>query len=151
MRTRLLLTAALALGLLPSATVVPASAKEFRPGDLKLCNDQRCIVILDRCIVILDRSLLGGLSKFYFGAPAPAARKPRIGSPYLQISSSDGHVTGIVGAARLDRFRSGGMGRFSSDAWYRVPASVARGLRALAAGMKPLIATSSTIGRTRYG
>lgn len=114
MRTRLLLTAALALGLLPSATVVPASAKEFRPDDLKLCNDQRCIVIL-------DRSLLGGLSKFYFGAPAPAARKPRIGSPYLQISSSDGHVTGIVGTARLDRFRSGGMGRFSSDAWYRVP------------------------------
>ena len=144
MRTRLLLTAALALGFLLSATVVPASAKEFRPGDLKRCNDQRCIVIL-------DRSLLGGLSKFYFGAPAEAARKPRIGSPYLQISSSDGHVTGIVGTARLDRFRSGGMGRFSSDAWYRVPASVARGLRALAAGMKPLIATSSTIGRTRYG
>ena len=144
MRTRLLLTAALALGLLLSATVVPASAKEFRPGDLKLCNDQRCIVIL-------DRSLLGGLSRFYFGAPAAAARKPRIGSPYLQIASSDGHVTGIVGTARLDRFRSGGMGRFSSDAWYRVPASVARGLRALAAGMKPLIATSSTIGRTRYG
>jgi hypothetical protein len=147
MRMRLLLcTVALAASL--AALAAPAQAKGFGPGDLKLCGK-------DRCVLIMDQSLLNGLSRFYYGGPAPAeVRKPRLGVPYLQLKFADGgYVTGVAATAQLDRFRSGGvnLGQFSPDDWYRVPAKVARGLRKLAVALTPLRVSESVIVRTRYG
>jgi hypothetical protein len=143
-----LLCTALTLAASLVAAVAPAGAKGFRPGDLKLCDN-------DRCVSIMDQSLLNGLARFYYGGPAPVeVRKPRLGAPYLQLKFSDGgYVTGVAATAQLDRFRSGGinLGQFSPDDWYRVPAKVARGLRKLAAGLTPLRVSESVIVRTRYG
>lgn len=147
MRMRLFLGTALALGVLLAETAAPASAKQFGPGDLKLCNN-------DRCVPILDQSLLNGLSRFYYGGPAPATvRRPRLGAPYFQLKFRNNYVTGVAATTQLDRFRSGGvnMGQFGPDDWYRVPAKVAIGLRRLAAGMTPLRVSESVVGRTRYG
>jgi hypothetical protein len=147
MRMRLLSTTVLALGA-TLAIAAPAGAKGFRPGDLELCDN-------DHCVLITNQSLLNGLARFYYGGPAPAVvRKPRLGAPYLQITFSDGgYVTGVAATAQLDRFRSGGIntGQFGPDDWYRIPANVARGLRRLAAGLKPLRVSESVIARTRYG
>jgi hypothetical protein len=147
MRMRLICTAALALGAVLGFAAT-AGAKQFGPGDLKLCDN-------DHCVVIMDQSLLNGLSRFYYGGPAPAkVRKPRLGAPYLQLKFADGgYVTGVAATAQFDRFRSGGvnLGQFSPDDWYRVPAKVARGLRKLAVGLKPLRVSESVIVRTRYG
>jgi hypothetical protein len=129
------------------SAAAPAAAKQFRPGDLKLCNN-------DRCVSIVDQSLLDGLSRFYYGGPAPTeVSKPRLGAPYFQLKFTNNYVTGVAATAQLDRFRSGGvnMGQFGPDDWYRVPAKVARGLRKIAAGMKPLRVSESVIVRTRYG
>jgi hypothetical protein len=143
MRMRLFCTAALALGAV-LATAAPVGAKGFGPGDLKLCDN-------DHCVLIVDRSLLSGLSRFYFLKPSPVVHKPRLGAPYLQIKASNGFVTGLAATRQLDRFRSGGMGKqFGPDDWYRVPASVARGLRRLAAGLHPLRVTPSVVAPTGY-
>jgi hypothetical protein len=144
---RLASFAALALGAL-LGFAPPASAKHFGPGDLKLCDNEHCMLIM-------DRSLVNGLSRFYYSGPAPAkVRKPRLGTPYLLLKFTDGgHVTGVAATAQLDRFRSGGIDleRFSSDGWYRVPAGIALGLRKLAAGLTPLRVSESVVGPQRYG
>jgi hypothetical protein len=147
MRIRLLCASALALGVLLPAVAVPAGAKDFPPGDLRLCSAARCVPIV-------DQSLLRALTFFYYSGSAPAeTRAPRIGAPYFQLKASNGYLTGIAATAQLDRFRSNGvnMGRFTMEDWYRVPARVALGLRRLAAAMQPLRVTESTIGPTRYG
>jgi hypothetical protein len=145
---RLLCAAGLALGiiLLP-AMAVPASAKgPFRPGELRLCDDQRCVPLV-------DQKLLNGLALFYYppGRQPAEVRKPGLGAPYFQLKSGT-YVSGIAATAQLDRFRSScNCGHFGPDDWYRVPAKVARQLRKLAAELTPLRVTESTIGRTRYG
>jgi hypothetical protein len=143
MRLRLLPPTALVL----VALLVPvqASAKNFRPGQLRICDEQRCVSIA-------DQKVLNALARFFYGAPAPAEiRAPRLGASYLQIKGSNGYLVGIAATARLDRFRSRGMGLFGPDSWYRVPARAALALRTLAAGLQPLPVTPSTIARTRYG
>ena len=112
--------------MLPAAAV-PAAAKDFRPGDVRVCNAVRCISIT-------DTATLRALSRFYYGGPAPAeVRAPRLGAPYFQLKFRNGYVTGIAASAQLDRFRSGGvnMGQFTLQDWYRVPKPVAAGLRKL--------------------
>jgi hypothetical protein len=147
MRMRPICIAALVLGAVLAITA-SAGAKGFRPGDLKLCDD-------DHCVLIMDQSLLNGLSRFYYGGPAPAkVGKPRLGVPYLQLKfAGNGYVTGVAATAQFDRFRSGGvnLGQFSPDDWYRVPAKIARGLRKLASRLTPMRVSESVIVRTRYG
>ena len=94
------------------------------------------------------------LSRFYYGGPAPAeVRAPQLGAPYFQLKFRNGYVTGIAATPQLDRFRSRGvnMGRFKLEDWYRVPKPVAAGLRKLAATMRPLRASESTIGPISSG
>jgi hypothetical protein len=147
MRVRSLCAAGLALGVLLAPPAAPASAKDFRPGDVRICG-------MKSCVAIVDQTVLVDLARFYYGGSAPAGvRAPRLGAPYFELKYSNGYVTGVAATARLDRFRSGGinMNQFNMESWYRVAARAALGLRKLAAGLKPLRVTGTTIGRWRVG
>ena len=147
MRTRTLRTTVLAAGLLLTAFAAPAAAKEFKPGDLRLCNARSCVPIV-------DRGVLNALSRFYYGVPAPAkTRAPRVGAPYFQLRFSNDYVTGIAATKQFDRFRSFGVNddQFNLEDWYRVPPKAALGLRKLAAKLRALHVTRSTIGPVTYG
>ena len=77
--------AASALLALPSA-----SAKDFGPGDIRVCNATRCVPIMKRDVV-------AQLGPFYYSGPALAHRRaPALGSPYYQLRFPNGYVTGIV-------------------------------------------------------
>lgn len=148
MRTRWLLTAGLVLGVLLPSAIPLASAKDYGPGDLRLCNAKRCAAIV-------DENVLKAFSPIYYGRPAPPTevRAPRVGAPYFRLEFRNGYVTGIAATARLDRFHRPGftLRQFGPDRWYRVPPIAARGLRALAAGLKPLRVTKTTIAPGPYG
>jgi hypothetical protein len=148
MRMRLLLCTGLALTGLLATTVPPAQAKHgFRPGDLRICDEQSCIPIM-------DQTILNALSLFYYppGRQPAKVRKPQLGEPYLQLKFRNDYVTGIAATAQFDRFRTPcNCGHFGPDDWYRVPARVALELRTLASGLQPRRVTPSIIGRTRYG
>jgi hypothetical protein len=137
------LLAAAALAVTPAAT-----AKEFRPGDLRVCNAKRCVPITKRALMPL-------LGNFYYGVPDPrdprVAPRVRLGAPAFELRFSNGYVTGIVASTRLDRFLSYGvnLGRFHRGVWYRVPARIAAELRTLTAGMKPLRVTQAALARSR--
>jgi hypothetical protein len=134
------LVAAAAVAATPAAT-----AKEFDPGDLRLCDAHRCVSIM-------NRSVLSPLNAFYFGRNKPhVAARPRLGAPAFKLRYRNGYATGIAASARLDRFLSYGvnMGRFERGIWYRLPARVATELRKLSAGMKPLRVTKAALARSR--
>src|SRR5262245_21963895 len=105
----LTLLAASALLVLPSA-----SAKDFRPGDLRVCNGSRCVAIV-------NRDVLPKIGSFYYTGPCPPrAQKPALGVPYYELRFRNGYATGIVATGRLDRFLSYGviLERFARDQWY---------------------------------
>jgi hypothetical protein len=132
--------AAAALAVTPAAT-----AKEFDPGDLRLCNAHRCASIV-------NPSVLSPLNAFYFGPHKPrAAARPQLGAPAFEVRYRKGYVTGIVASARLDRFLSYGVNtrRFERGVWYRLPARVATELRKLTLGMKPLRVTKAALAKSR--
>jgi hypothetical protein len=133
---------ALFLGLL---AVPAAAAKDFEPGDLRLCNATRCVHVMDRAAV-------KALGDFYYatGHP-PRARAVPLGAPALELRFRNGYVTGIVATAKLDRFLSYGvhLERFARGQWYRMPATVAAELRRLAAGLKPFRVTKERLARSR--
>jgi hypothetical protein len=134
------LLAAAALAATPAAT-----AKEFEPGDVRLCNAHRCVPIVNRSVFPL-------LNAFYFGPPkARVAARPRLGAPAFALRYRNGYVTGIVVSAKLDRFLSYGVNvnRFRRGVWYRVPTRVASELRKLTAGMKPLRVTKAALAKSR--
>lgn len=111
-----------------------AQAKEFRPGDLRVCNAKQCVSIT-------NQAALDALSAFYYSQTRlKGAVTPSVGVPFFQLEFTNGYVTGIVATTRLDRFLSYGVniGRFRRGKWYRVPAAGARELRKLTAGLKPL-------------
>ena len=113
--------------------VSAATAKNFGPGDLRLCGAQRCTVIT-------DRPLLHALGSFmYSDGRTTLARTPRAGAPVFELRFRNGYVAGMIGAAGLDRFRSHGVicGRFRSGSWYRLPPGVASDLRRLTARVTP--------------
>jgi hypothetical protein len=135
---------ALAAGAL--AATPAATAKDFGPGDLRVCNAHRCVPIVNRAVLPL-------LGRFYYldsQVPHVVAR-PRLGTPAFELRFKNGYVTGIAGAAGLDRFLSYGVNtsRFERGIWYRVPARVATELRKLTAGMKPLRLTRAALARSR--
>lgn len=144
MRTRALtVLMCVAVGLVATSV---ATAKDFRPGDLRICNHHRCVAITDR--PVLDR--LGAF--YYSGRNAPArARAPHLGSRAFELRFRNGYATGIVATSKLDRFLSFGvnLGRFQRGRWYRVPPAAARELRRLAASLKPLRVTRRSLARSR--
>jgi hypothetical protein len=110
--------------LLPQA----ASAKQFRPGDVRACG-------VHRCVTIRSRHVLDALAKFYYGRPSPTrAVAPRKRSPYFRLVYRDGYVTGVAAGSRFNRFLSFGvnLGQFSARTWYALPARVSLELRLLA-------------------
>jgi len=145
------------------AVLAPAAlAKDFEPGDLRVCN-------AERCVAITSRPALAALGAFYYGGACPAAatkdgdcmpdeRRPpraassvRIGAPAFELRFRNGYATGIVATARLDRFLSYGvnLGWFRRGRWYRVPTAAAAELRRLTAGLAPLRVTSGALARSR--
>jgi hypothetical protein len=129
-----------------AALLLPAavSAKQFRPGDLQICNETACAVIA-------DQDALNALARLYYGRPAPGPiRAPQIGKPYFQLRFGNQYLTGIVAMDHLDRFLSHGvdMGQFAVGVWYRVPPRAAAALRRLAASIPPLRINRSTTAST---
>lgn len=142
--TRLVLVGLLAATAL--VAVPTAGAKDFRPGDLRICSGRHCVAVTNRTDLRL-------LSRFYYASAAtqPArARSPRLGAPAFELRFSDGYVTGVVATAKLDRFLSYGvnLGRFLPKRWYRVPAQAARELRRLAAKLEPLRVTRALVAKS---
>jgi hypothetical protein len=125
--------------------VPSAAAKDFEPGDLRLCNATRCVHVMDRATA----TALGHF--IYSSGEAPRARAVRLGAPAYELKFRNGYVTGIVAGARLDRFLSYGvhLERFFRDRWYRMPEKVAAELRRLAAGLAPLRVTPARLARSR--
>jgi hypothetical protein len=134
----------LALLVALSAAAPSASAKDFGPGDLRLCDAARCAPLA-------DRRTLDALAGFYYSGPHPDnAPRPRLGAPQLELRFRNGYVTGIVATGRFDRFLSYGvhLGWFRKEAWYRVPAGAALELRRLAAALRPLRLTRAAYARS---
>jgi hypothetical protein len=134
-----------ALVLATALTFAPgATAKDFRPGDLRVCNAKRCVAITDQAV-------LNALSAFYYVGPQPArTRAPRMGAPAFQLKFTNGYVTGIVASARLDRFLSYGvyLGRFRKGSWYRVPDRAAQELIRLTESLKPMRVTLAALRKS---
>jgi hypothetical protein len=140
MRTFLLaLLAASTLLFLPSA-----SAKDFGPGDLRVCNASRCVPIVKRDVLPL-------LGSFYYSGPAPAhLRAPALGAAYYELRFRNNYVTGIVASRQLDRFLSYGvhLERFDAGTWYAVPRRLSAELRRLTASLRPLRLTRAALAKS---
>jgi hypothetical protein len=134
------LVAAAALVALPAA-----SAKDFKPGDIRICN-------ADHCRAVVNRKVLALLAGFYYddrSAPARAER-PRLGQPFYKLRYPNGYVTGIVATRQLDRFLSYGvfLGRFTRYRWYEIPTRASREFRRLTVGLRPLRLTRKAIEKS---
>jgi hypothetical protein len=56
-----------------------AGAKDFRPGDVRVCN-------ATRCVPILERSVVPQLTSFYYTGSRPVRRaSPALGTPYYEL------------------------------------------------------------------
>lgn len=141
----MLRTLSVVLGVSSALLAVPAaSAKDFRPGDLRMCDRARCVGVVSRAV-------LRELGPFYYGAGSPGRiARPRLGAPYYELRFRNGYVTGIVAPRRLDRFLSYGvnLGRFVRDRWYVVPPRIAGELRRLSAGLRPYRLTRTALSRS---
>ena len=137
---------AAALAVTSALLVLPsASAKDFRPGDLRVCN-------ATRCVPVVDRGVLPQLGAFYYALPhPPAAPRPPLGAPYYELRFRNGYVTGIAATRRLDRFLSYGVngGRFHRNTWYAVPRALANEFRRLTPGLQPLRLTRAALTKSR--
>jgi len=137
----------LILGVVSALVVASgATAKEFRPGSLRICTHQRCVPIKNPRVL----ELLGAF--FYTGRRSPAKiRSPQLGAPAFQIQFENGYVTGVVAGARLDRFLSYGvdLGRFAPRQWYLFPKRVAQEMKTLSAPLNPLRLTRRMVARSR--
>jgi hypothetical protein len=126
--------------------VTGASAKDFEPGDLRLCG-------VRDCTPLMNAMALGRLSAFYYGRTQPTvASKARLGAPYFVLRFRNGYATGIVAGAKLDRFLSYGvnLGHFKRGTWYALPASAAHELRRLAGTrITPLFLTRAAVAKSR--
>jgi hypothetical protein len=135
------------LGVMAALLVASAAtAKDFGPGDLRICSHARCVKITNQPVLNL-------LSAFYYSGrykPRPL-RAPHLGARMFELRFRNGYVTGIVATVRLDRFLSYGvyLGRFTPGRWYRFPDRVARELRRLAAPLAPLRVTRRALAKSR--
>jgi hypothetical protein len=122
-----------------------ASAKDFGPGDLRVCNARRCAAIV-------SRDVLPQLGSFYYSGPSPArVRGTSLGAPYYELRFRNGYVTGIVATRRLDRFLSYGvhLDRFARNRWYAVPHELQQELARLTVGLRPLRITRAALAKSR--
>jgi hypothetical protein len=122
-----------------------ASAKDFGPGDLRVCN-------ATRCVPIVKREVLPRLGSFYYSGPAlRAVPRPPLGAPYYELRFRNDYVTGIVATRRLDRFLSYGvhLERFARGKWYALPHPLSGELRRLTVGLRPLRLTRAALARSR--
>ena len=122
-----------------------AAAKEFAPGDLRICDKTRCVPVMKPDVVRL-------LARLYYTGPQPATgARPAWGAPAFELRYRNGYATGVVAPARLDRFLSFGvfLERFRRGVWYRVPPEAARELRRLTVGMHPYRVTRALVARSR--
>jgi hypothetical protein len=121
-----------------------ASPKDFGPGDLRVCNAQRCVAIV-------NRDVLPHLGSFYYsGLPPARVRRPALGAPYYELRFRNGYVTGIIATRRLDRFLSYGVNldRFARNRWYAAPRRLAEELRRLTTGLRALRLTRAALPRS---
>ena len=122
-----------------------AIAKDFGPGDLRVCNAKRCVPITKPSVLPL-------IGRFYYSESSPpTVRRPRLGARAFELRFPNGYATGIVATRRLDRFLSYGvhLKRFRRGTWYRVPPALAAELRRLGAGLPPLRVTRVALARSR--
>ena len=114
---------------------VPAAvAKDFGPGDLRVCG-------LERCVAIMNPGVMPILSAYYWGPRrAPRAGPVRKGAPGFELRFRDGYPSGMVASMWLNRFRAYGFfcGRFERGKWYRFPARAVTELRRLTVRLEPL-------------
>jgi hypothetical protein len=121
-----------------------ASAKDFRPGDLRVCNSKRCVPIV-------KRNALPKIGSFYYTGPCPArVRRPKLRTPYYELRFRNGYVTGIVATRRLDRFLTYGVHdeRFARDTWYAVPPKLSEEFRRLTVNLRPLRLTRAALAKS---
>jgi hypothetical protein len=114
--------------------VPSAVAKEFGPGDLRVCGRSRCVPIV-------NQRVLKVLSTYYYGPRRVVRAGPvRRGAPGFALRWRDGFASGLVAGTDLNRFRGHGFfcGRFVRGRWYRFPAEATAALRRLTAGIRPL-------------
>ena len=114
-----------------------ATAKDFGPGDLRVCGAKRCVTIE-------NRDALRSFSAFYYGdGRATVVGRPRLGAPAFEIRFRNGSAAGIVASAKLDLARVYGLncGRFRRGRWYRLPTRAAREVRRLTVRLTPLRVT----------
>jgi len=137
------------VGVMVAATALIAAsgsaAKEFGPGDLRVCD-------ATRCVPVTEAAALQSLFRFiYAGPPLRAVPRPRWGAPTFELRFRNGYVTGVVGGARLDRFLSFGvhLERFRRGTWYRMYPRAAAELRELTASLDPLRLTPAMARRSR--
>ena len=110
-----------------------ATAKDFRPGDLRVCNHTRCVVVTNAYVTRL-------FSSFYYGdARVRVAAEARVGAPAFELRLSS-LVLGLAATARLDRVLVYGIycERFRRGVWYRLPARAAQELRRVTTELRPL-------------
>jgi hypothetical protein len=122
-----------------------AAAKDFSPGDLRICDAKTCVSID-------NQRVLTQLSRFYYSVGSPARMlPPTMRAPYFELKYRNNYVTGIVATRRLDRFLSYGvhLERFKRGTWYRVPTRAAREMRRLTAGMEPLRLSAAAVAKSR--
>jgi hypothetical protein len=127
----------IAVGLLALGALLAtpqASAKDFGPGDLRVCGKTRCVPIM-------NRNALPAFNSLYWG-PSRVVRAPKVpvGTPAFEVRFRNGYVSGIVATTKLDRFQPYGFncGRFQEGKWYRVPRRAVQQLRRLTAHLRPL-------------
>ncbi|MEK6275902.1 MAG: hypothetical protein AABM30_11275 [Actinomycetota bacterium] len=122
-----------------------ASAKNFGPGDLRVCN-------ATTCVAIVNPNVLPQIGSFYGGpSPARVVRAPKLGAPYYELRFRNNYVTGIVATRRLDRFLSYGvhLQRFTPDKWYPFPRQLSEELRRLTDGLCPFRVTRAALAKSR--
>lgn len=122
-----------------------AAAKDFGPGDLRICN-------AETCVPVKSQRALTQLSRFYYSAGSPPRMlPPSMGAPIFELKFRNAYVTGIVATRRLDRFLSYGvhLGHFKRGSWYRVPARAALELRTLTAGLEPFRLSAAAVAKSR--
>jgi hypothetical protein len=137
----------LGVGVVVAALVIvaTAAAKNFGPGDLRVCG-------ADRCTAVTDTDVLPLLGSFYYGGPQPkAAPRPRLRSPYFELRFRNGYVTGIVATGKLDAFLSYGvyLERFRRGTWYRIPPRIAAEFRALGVPLTPFRLSRAALAKSR--
>ena len=103
-----------------------ASAKDFRPGDLRVCGAVHCRVVTERAQARAFSAFLYGNGRLV------RASAPRVGSPVFQLRLKDGFVAALLSRASI-RVHGLYCERFMRGRWYRLPPS----LRNIGAGLEP--------------